>query len=69
MGELTKIDLDQALDAGGGAAQPPPDPNVKVGEEQPQCGVKESCSPDSFPVHMYSGKGNTEGPKICVSGK
>ena len=50
-----------AANAGGGA--------VKLGEELPNCGVKEECGADGFPVHMYSGLENREGPKICVSGK
>ena len=61
VGEISKIDVNK-ISAGEQG-------NVKVGEEQPQCGVKENCGPDSFPVHIFSGKGNSEGPKICVSGK
>ena len=45
------------------------DPDLKRGQEAPRCGVKDGCGPDSFPVHIYTGIGNTEGPKICVSGK
>ena len=44
-------------------------PAVKLGEELPNCGVKETCGPDSFPVHLFTGKSNNVGPKICVSGK
>ena len=61
VGELTKIDVNK-MPVGDQS-------NVKVGEEQPQCGVKDGCGPESFPVHIYSGKGNSEGPKLCVSGK
>ena len=61
MGEISKIDVDK-ISTGDQS-------NIKVGEEQPECGVKESCGPESFSVHIYSGKGNSEGPKICVSGK
>ncbi len=43
--------------------------SMKMGEELPNCGVKDGCGPESFPVHLYSGKGNSDGPKICVSGK
>ena len=45
------------------------DPSVKRGQEAPRCGVKDGCGPDAFPVHLYTGIGNSEGPKICVSGK
>ncbi|KAI0215994.1 hypothetical protein LSAT2_031940 [Lamellibrachia satsuma] len=42
---------------------------VKVGQELDKCGVKDNCGTTAFPVHLYTGKGNSEGPKICVSGK
>lgn len=61
MGKLSKIEVKKA-DVGEKS-------NLKVGEELPNCGVKDTCGPDSFPVHLYTGKGNSEGPKICVSGK
>lgn len=49
--------------------RPPLDPNVKLGEELPNCGVKEECGPNSFAAHLYTGKENKDGPKICVGGK
>ena len=54
--EIKRTDLDQSQ-------------KVKAGEEMPNCGVKETCGPDSFPVHLFTGKSNSQGPKICVSGK
>ena len=65
MGDVEKVEVDKAA-----AKDPKPgNPNVKLGEELPNCGVTDGCNTESFPVHLYTGKGNSEGPQICVSGK
>ncbi len=73
VGEISNVNHPNVINAAAApaAAAPvaPAQSNVKMGEELPQCGVKDACGADSFPVHMYSGKGNSEGPKLCVSGK
>jgi hypothetical protein len=33
------------------------------------CGMREECKPDEFPVHVYTGKDNQDEPKICVDGR
>lgn len=43
--------------------------NLQLGEMFANCGVTKPCGADSFPVHLYTGKGNVDGPKICVNGK
>ena len=50
-------------------AAPNNDNGVKTGESIANCGVKDSCGPESFSVHLYSGQGNSQGPKICIDGK
>ena len=69
MGRLNEVKVPQG--AGGGKADDKGvgDPSLKQGQEAPNCGVNQTCGTEAFPVHIYSGNGNTEGPKICVSGK
>jgi hypothetical protein len=50
------------------AVKEAPKPPVP-GEELPNCGVTENCGEQGFPVHVYSGKGNSDILKICVGGK
>ena len=45
------------------------DGGMKQGEELANCGVKDSCGSESFSVHVFSGQGNSMGPKICIGGK
>lgn len=33
------------------------------------CGVKDGCAADAFPVRLFTGNENKEYPKICVNGK
>ena len=33
------------------------------------CGLRESCKLDEFPVHVYTGKNDKDEPKICVDGR
>jgi len=47
---------------GGGASH-------LMGEELPNCGVKEDCGVGGFSVQMYTGTDNRDFPKICVGGK
>jgi hypothetical protein len=63
VGKLSKVGSD------GGNADTNPVSDVKLGEELPNCGVKDPCTGNNFPVHLFSGFQNKEGPKICVSGK
>jgi len=42
---------------------------VPHGTASSNCGLSRSCSPDEFPVHLYSGKENVNGPRICINGK
>ena len=44
-------------------------PALKRGIEAPMCGIADGCGADAFPVHLFTGVTNQEGPKICVSGK
>lgn len=44
-------------------------PSLKRGIEAPMCGIADGCGGEAFPVHLFTGVTNTEGPKICVSGK
>ncbi|KAK2188800.1 hypothetical protein NP493_121g04006 [Ridgeia piscesae] len=50
-------------------AHPAAGPQVKVGSLVDKCGVSVSCGTTAFPVHLFTGKGNSDGPKICVNGK
>ena len=50
-------------------AEVPAESNVKVGEELTNCGVKDGCGPEAFAVHVFTGMGNSQGPKICIGGK
>ena len=43
--------------------------NMKLGEMLANCGITKGCGSESFPVHLYTGRGNSDGPKICVNGK
>ena len=63
VGVLKRVEIEE-----DGADVPLP-PGLKAGEALPHCGVTSKCDSNHFPVHIYSGKGNSEGPKICVSGK
>merc|ERR1712127_713074 len=33
------------------------------------CGLREKCKADEFPVHVYSGASSNDEPKICVDGR
>ena len=55
----------KAGDGGGGGSEN----GVKMGEELANCGVKDGCGPESFSAHLFTGMGNSLGPKICVGGK
>lgn len=43
--------------------------NMKIGEAFPNCGLPEPCPTGSVSGLVYTGKGNTEGPQICLDGK
>ena len=51
-----------AAPAGGNQAALP------LGSKSSNCGLPKSCLPDTFAVHLYSGKENVEGPRICIDG-
>lgn len=40
-----------------------------IGETLGNCGVQKDCGKSAFSVHLYSGRGNEEAPKICINGK
>ncbi|KAK4319892.1 hypothetical protein Pmani_009198 [Petrolisthes manimaculis] len=42
---------------------------MEVGEILPNCGISYVCPHNHFPVHIFTGKGKDDTPKICVSGK
>ncbi|CAD5116276.1 DgyrCDS5183 [Dimorphilus gyrociliatus] len=44
-------------------------PGSQIGETMSNCGVPKDCGKSAFAVHLYSGKGNEESPKICINGK
>lgn len=33
------------------------------------CGLREECKADEFPIHVYSGVNSDDEPKICVDGR
>lgn len=35
----------------------------------PNCGMKETCSSDTFPIHVYTGKDHNDTPKLCINGR
>lgn len=42
---------------------------IEVSEILPNCGIKELCPEDSFPVHVYTGQDKDDQPKLCIRGK
>uniref|UniRef100_A0A1B6KQP2 Alpha-1,3-mannosyl-glycoprotein 2-beta-N-acetylglucosaminyltransferase n=1 Tax=Graphocephala atropunctata TaxID=36148 RepID=A0A1B6KQP2_9HEMI len=42
---------------------------IEVSEILPNCGIKEQCPEDSFPVHIYTGQDKDDQPKLCIHGK
>lgn len=64
-----KLTASVAVKGVAGAAAASGQEGVKLGEELPNCGVQAACGAGAFPVHVFSGVQNKEGPKICVSGK
>jgi len=52
---------DVAVAAGGGG-------NVHLGAISSNCGLTQKCLPDEFSVHLFSGKENLEGPRMCING-
>ena len=40
-----------------------------IGELTENCGLKEPCKQNEFPVHLYTGKDDKDEPKVCVNGK
>lgn len=69
MGELKPASLivdpraSNAADGGGKIADA-----VPVGSSSSNCGVSKICMHDEFPVHLFSGKENVDGPRLCVNG-
>ena len=61
MGKIRKIDVKRA--------QVEHSNSMKRGADLPNCGLQNVCSADSIAVHLYTGQGSEEGPKICVGGK
>lgn len=41
---------------------------VPVGATNANCGLVKTCSSDEFSVHVFSGKENVEGPRMCING-
>ena len=69
MGELKpagQLVSPQASDAAAAAAVG--DGRVHVGAATSNCGLTQSCLPDEFSVHLFSGKENLEGPRMCING-
>ncbi len=66
MGELKPIaELSMPSPQGGGAA--PGAPAVSgTGQKVENCGLTEKCGADSIAVHMFSGKENVNGPRLCI---
>lgn len=70
VGELKPANLllkveSQAADSGAdksGAA------SVVTGEKVENCGLPSPCDTDSVAVHLFSGKENTAGPRMCIGG-
>ena len=70
MGELkpaSQLILPQAADVAAAGSQA--GGAVPVGLSSAQCGLTNSCLPNEFPVHLFSGKENVEGPRMCINGK
>jgi hypothetical protein len=42
---------------------------MKIGSQVKNCGMKESCKANEFPIHVYNGKDDKDEPKICVDGR
>ena len=61
--ELVGLASDVKAPAAGGVQAPAP-----VGGTSSNCGLEKSCLPDEFPVHVFSGKENVEGPRMCING-
>jgi len=60
--ELLGLASDVKPPAGGIQAPLP------VGGTSSNCGLEKSCLPEEFPVHVFSGKENVDGPRICING-
>ena len=69
MGKLNEVLVVEEEKAAEKEAVAPAESNVKVGEELANCGVKDGCGPEAFAVHIFTGVGNSQGPKICIGGK
>lgn len=42
--------------------------NVAGGNAVSNCGMPEKCDADHIAVHMFTGKDNTAGPRMCIDG-
>lgn len=42
---------------------------IVVSEVLKNCGLRESCKSNEFPIHVYSGVNHDDQPKICIDGK
>lgn len=43
--------------------------SVAVGEIVPNCGLEKVCGKDEFSVHLYTGNGNKDEPRLCIDSK
>ena len=61
VGKLSEIKTEKAqVESGAGLSK---------GEDSVNCGLPNDCGADGVAVHLFTGQGNNEGPKICVNGK
>jgi len=60
--QLVGVALD--VNAPSGGIQGP----LPVGGTSSNCGLEKSCLPEEFSVHVFSGKENVEGPRMCING-
>jgi len=54
--------------AAGGAAAGGAAAGGSLGSASSSCGLSTDCSPEEFSVHLFSGKENIDGPKMCING-
>lgn len=71
MGELKPANQlvdPQASDAGAAAGGTGSHGPVPFELSSSDCGLAKSCLQDEFSVHVFSGKENVNGPRMCING-
>lgn len=66
---FSELEITQTIIYFSGGEQRQVQDFIEISEILPNCGIKEQCPEESFPVHIYTGQDKDDQPKLCIRGK